>query len=156
MVDTKKSLYRLPKQGKIFGVCAGLADFFDMDVTLMRVIFVVLAFVSAGAMVLLYIILAIILPVSYAVDGQETAYSKASISGEDMGEKVGQLGHELNDKRVVYGARNYFGLGLVILGIWLLLVQFVPQLFDFRWDFVWPTLLIFAGLLIILRRGYGK
>lgn len=156
MVDTKKSLYRLPKQGKIFGVCAGLADFFDMDVTLMRVIFVVLAFATGGAMVLLYIILAIILPVSYVIEGQETTYSKTSISGVDMGEKVGQLGHELNDKRVVSGARNYVGLGLVILGIWLLLVQLVPQLFDFRWDFMWPILLIFAGLLVILRRGYGK
>lgn len=61
---TKKTLYRLPKQGKIAGVCAGLADYFDMDVTLMRVLFVVAAFVTGGFGILLYIILAIILPVS--------------------------------------------------------------------------------------------
>ena len=61
---TKKTLYRLPKQGKIAGVCAGLADYFDMDVTLMRVLFVVAAFVTGGFGLLLYIILAIILPVS--------------------------------------------------------------------------------------------
>lgn len=59
---TKKTLYRLPKQGKIAGVCAGLADYFDMDVTLMRVLFVVGACIS-GIGLLLYIVLAIILPV---------------------------------------------------------------------------------------------
>lgn len=61
---TKKTLYRLPRQGKIAGVCAGLADYFDMDVTLMRVLFVVAAFITGGAGILLYIVLAIILPVS--------------------------------------------------------------------------------------------
>jgi phage shock protein PspC (stress-responsive transcriptional regulator) len=60
---TKKTLYRIPKNGIIAGVCAGLADYFNMDVTLMRVLFVVGAFIS-GLGLLLYIILAIILPVS--------------------------------------------------------------------------------------------
>lgn len=58
----KKTLYRIPKDGKIAGVCAGLADYFDMDVTLMRVLFVAGAFLT-GIGILLYIVLALILPV---------------------------------------------------------------------------------------------
>lgn len=143
MVDTKKSLYRLPKQGKIFGVCAGLADYFDMDVTLMRVVFVVLAFATGGAVVLLYIILAIVLPV--AGEGDDT-----------IGEKVERLSKDLGDKKVIFRARNYMGLTLIILGAWLLLCQFYPQLFNFRWDYIWPILLIFAGFMIIVRRGHDR
>ena len=60
---TKKTLYRIPKNGMIAGVCAGLADYFDMDVTLMRVIFVAGALLT-GIGLLLYIILALVLPVS--------------------------------------------------------------------------------------------
>jgi phage shock protein PspC (stress-responsive transcriptional regulator) len=60
---TKKTLYRIPKDGKIAGVCAGLADYFDMDVTLMRVLFVVGAFLgSAGFWI--YLILILVMPVS--------------------------------------------------------------------------------------------
>ena len=36
-------LYRIPRSGKVFGVCAGLADYFGFDVTVTRVI-VVLGF----------------------------------------------------------------------------------------------------------------
>lgn len=46
---------------KIFGVCSGLADYFEMDPTIMRVIFLV-AFLIFGTGLLLYIILAIIMP----------------------------------------------------------------------------------------------
>ena len=46
---------------KIFGVCSGLAEYFDMDTTIMRVIFL-FAFLAFGSGLLLYLILAIVLP----------------------------------------------------------------------------------------------
>ena len=46
---------------KIFGVCSGLANYFDMDPTVMRVIFLV-AFFFFGFGILLYLILAIAMP----------------------------------------------------------------------------------------------
>ena len=143
MANNKKSLYRLPKEGKIFGVCAGLAEFFDMDVTLMRVIFIIMAFATGGAVVFLYIILAIVLPVA----------------GEDynsVSEKVDKLGSDLRDNKIMFRTRNYIGLALVMIGLWLLLAQVFPQLFDIRWNYIWPSLLIFTGLMVIVRRGYDK
>lgn len=134
----KKSLYRLPKQGKISGVCAGLADFFGIDVTLIRLIFVVLALITGGGVVILYIILSIILPVDNTND--------------TISEKVQKLGKDLNNSNVIGRMRNYFGVGLLLLGIWLLVGQLFPQWFDLRWEYVWPTLLIFIGLIIIFRR----
>lgn len=138
MATTGKTLRRLPKQGQIAGVCAGLAEYFDIDVTLMRVIFVILAFASGGGMVIAYLILAIVLP----VDKEDDTIS----------EKIDTLGKELQDNRHVGYVRNFFGIGLLILGAWLLLVQFFPEWLSFRWDYVWPIVLIFAGILILTKR----
>ena len=46
---------------KIFGVCSGLANYFAMDPTVMRLIFLV-AFFAFGTGLLLYLILALIMP----------------------------------------------------------------------------------------------
>jgi phage shock protein PspC (stress-responsive transcriptional regulator) len=46
---------------KLFGVCSGLADYFAMDATVMRLIFLV-AFFAFGTGLLLYVILAFIMP----------------------------------------------------------------------------------------------
>lgn len=55
----KKRLVK--KEKKIFGVCSGLGDYFDIDPTVVRVIFLasVLLF---GTGLLLYLILAIVMP----------------------------------------------------------------------------------------------
>lgn len=46
---------------KIFGVCSGLANYFDMDATMMRLIFVA-AFLTFGMGLLIYVIMAMIMP----------------------------------------------------------------------------------------------
>ncbi len=48
---------------KIAGVCAGLADYFDIDPTIVRVVWL-LAVLCAGTGLLLYIILWIVLPLA--------------------------------------------------------------------------------------------
>ena len=141
MTNTNRPLKRIPSEGQIAGVCAGLAEYFELDVTLMRVIFVVLAFITGGGMILLYIILALVLPVS-----------GSSYAGEDFSKKAHDLGSDLHKSKGVYYLRNYLGFGLLVFGVWLLLVQFFPQWIVFRWDFVWPVILIFVGFLIIIRK----
>ena len=59
----KKQLMRSGRDKKIAGVCAGVAHYFDMDPTIVRVIWGVLAF-AYGAGVVAYIILWIIAPVA--------------------------------------------------------------------------------------------
>jgi phage shock protein C len=60
-----KRLMRSSRDKKLGGVCAGLADYFDLDPTLVRVLWL-LAFFCAGAGFLAYIILWIVLPVAPA------------------------------------------------------------------------------------------
>jgi|SRR5271166_2697898 len=62
-VVAPKRLMRSSTDKKIGGVCAGLADYFDMDPTLVRVIWL-LAILFAGTGLLIYIILWIVLPLA--------------------------------------------------------------------------------------------
>lgn len=48
----------------LFGVCGGLAEYFGMDSTIIRIIFVTLLILGVGTPVLIYIILAIVMPSS--------------------------------------------------------------------------------------------
>jgi phage shock protein C len=50
---------------KILGVCAWLAHKFDLDVTGLRLVFVIATFVGFGSPILLYIILALVKPKYY-------------------------------------------------------------------------------------------
>ena len=59
-MDMQKKLYRV-NEGKIFaGICTGFAEYANMDVTLVRVLWVVLALFGAG--LILYIILIFVIP----------------------------------------------------------------------------------------------
>ncbi len=58
-----KRLTRSIDDKMIAGVCAGLADYFDMDPTLVRVAYVLLSFLMVGFPgLILYIILAVVIP----------------------------------------------------------------------------------------------
>lgn len=58
-----KRLMRSGRDQKIAGVCAGVANYLDIDPTIVRVVWGVLAF-AYGAGILAYIILWMIAPVS--------------------------------------------------------------------------------------------
>jgi phage shock protein PspC (stress-responsive transcriptional regulator) len=139
-----KRLYRLPKSGVIAGVCAGLAEYFRMDVTLMRVIFVILTLASGGFGILVYLILAIIMPTSEAT-------VSAHVTGKEFGDSISSLAGEFQDGGGANRLRNFFGLALILLGSWLLLVQFFPSWLSLNWSIVWPVVLILFGLFVLAR-----
>jgi phage shock protein C len=71
----RRRLVRRPAEGKIGGVCAGLAEYFDTDVALVRAAWVVLS-IWPGAVVLgiiAYIAAWILTPRAEAADGTVTA-----------------------------------------------------------------------------------
>ena len=57
----KKKLYRSEKDYKIAGVCGGIAEYFDVDSTLVRLLTVIFVLLG-GAGVVVYIIAWIIIP----------------------------------------------------------------------------------------------
>ena len=57
----KKKLYTSDTDKKIAGVCGGIAEYFNIDATLVRLIFVFLG-LSGGSGLLFYIIAAVVMP----------------------------------------------------------------------------------------------
>ena len=55
-----KKMYKVKRNGWICGVCAGVAEYFDIDVSLVRIAWAVATFMWIG--LLLYFVAAIILP----------------------------------------------------------------------------------------------
>lgn len=71
-----KRLYLIMDGAYIGGVCNGIAAYFDVDVTLVRAVFVILAFLTKGAWVLIYFILMMVIPIA------KTSEQKAEARGE--------------------------------------------------------------------------
>jgi phage shock protein C len=55
---------------KIFGVCGGLAKYFDLDPSMIRLLYVILCLASFGAGFILYILLAILVPDDRMINAQ--------------------------------------------------------------------------------------
>ena len=61
MSENEKKLYRVEEGKMLGGVCAGLAEYFSIDVTLVRLAWVLFS-VFAGCGLLVYIIALIVMP----------------------------------------------------------------------------------------------
>ena len=60
MIDTKR-IYKSETDKRIWGVCGGLAQYFNVDPTLVRLLFIVLTLIG-GPGVIIYIILGLVMP----------------------------------------------------------------------------------------------
>jgi len=79
-----KKLIRLENQKMIGGVCAGLADYLDIDISLVRILFVAVGIMSAFIpMILFYIIAWIIIPAGVIVTVKEKPDLKAEQPDKD-------------------------------------------------------------------------
>ncbi|MCP4633104.1 MAG: PspC domain-containing protein [candidate division Zixibacteria bacterium] len=129
----QRSLYKSKDKKIIGGVCAGLGEYFNIDITIVRLIFVLLA-LSGGQMILVYILGWIIIPSAK----EEVVNAENEMSEEEFNRQKG------NNRNVI------FGLILVILGGGFLLENFHIW---YWWNFgkLWPVLIITLGVLILTR-----
>ena len=85
-MNTQKRLYRSTKDRMLAGVCGGIAEYLDVDPTLVRLVFVALTFLG-GPGIVIYIALMLIVPEN---PGYESGYSEkpkraADIVSEEAG-----------------------------------------------------------------------
>jgi len=59
---SRTRFYRDKRHGKIFGVCAGIADYTGFDVSLVRICFLAAMFMSGGGILPFYFIAAMVTP----------------------------------------------------------------------------------------------
>jgi phage shock protein C len=141
----EKKLYRSTSDKMIGGVAGGLANYFNIDATLVRVLFVVATLFHGGGLIA-YIILWIVIPQKpYQIPGlntqQETDNSQNSFSGNADGTV------SINNQKSNTGS-TWIGIVMILLGGLFLLDNFLPR-FDFG-DY-WPIILIGLGIGLILK-----
>ena len=155
----KSRLERSNTNRVIGGVCGGIAEYLAVDATLVRVVFVFTAFITAGLFVLGYIVLLVLMP----QPGQAAPFTTSSPpAATDTTARMDATSSEVAPATVtpvdpaVHAAeaerrRMAFGYILIALGIAFLLSN--AGVFRFvQWQFLWPVVLIGIGVLFLVQR----
>jgi phage shock protein PspC (stress-responsive transcriptional regulator) len=84
-MNSPKRLYRNSSSGRIAGVCAGIADFLDADVTVVRLVWVILSIVPGGFIggIVAYVAAWLIMPDSNAPATSEPGARRLARSRTD-------------------------------------------------------------------------
>lgn len=156
-----KQIYRSTNERIIGGVAGGMADYLDLDVVLVRLLWVFFAFMGVGIPV--YIVAWIIIPAEpYSGAGRyykgTGSVDREAAAGSD--ENEGFEENDTDDKKgfpggretVRYRTNQAIGIFLVIVGI-AFLIRETFQMDIFR--YVWPVLLVLLGGYILFNDKRG-
>lgn len=146
-----KKLYRSYKDKMLGGVAGGLAEYFSIDPTLVRLIFVISLFVG-GAGIIAYIILWIVVPEEpyvFATSGPAAEKKENAESGnsavnewQQSQQQYYQAMTEQKHKR-----SSVLGIILIIFGALFLLFNFIPRI---HFGDFWSLILIAIGIGLLL------
>lgn len=152
---TTKKMYRKTDDCIIAGVCGGLADYFEIDETLVRIIFLILT-IGGGSGILLYLVLWLVIPKEGKENKNVNWEENVKEFADDVSNKAKTVAKEFKKEIKVEKIKtekrqgSFFGLLLILWGGILLIDRLAPMLI--RWDYVWPGILIFLGGYLMLRR----
>ena len=82
MTETYKRLYRSRNERMIAGVCGGIAEYFNIDPTLVRLVFVFAA-LAGGPGLIAYLIMLIVVPEEPSASTQTVDAVAQPVSGND-------------------------------------------------------------------------
>lgn len=150
-----KRLYRSRRDAVIAGVCGGLAEYFGVDPSLVRLSVLLTVFLG-GAGVVVYLVAWLIVPAN-PEQKPSPAFDRNQKIKEDVVEELRRVGGEIADRvegsiedvesRPERRSAVFAGLFLIILGAAFLFKNLIPWL-DF--DKLWPLLLIVMGVLLLV------
>ncbi len=149
MTDAQpKRLTRSSTERILAGICGGIGQYFNIDPTIVRIIFVVLA-LSGGIGIGLYIALWIIMPQEGATVtsiGERVQSFQSDVKGT-----AERITTETRGTRTGDG-RRWFAVTLILVGGIALAQRLLPWPL-FRWEVFWPGVVILLGLLLIFKRS---
>jgi phage shock protein PspC (stress-responsive transcriptional regulator) len=140
----------------IAGVCGGLADYFDVDSSLIRLA-VLFIFLFQGVGLIAYIIAWLIMseepikneykmPDDYYIENtREEKQENFTSTSEKKSEEEYYQKYQKNNKSDS-NRRKLFAFIMIIVGSIFLIDIWIPELY---WEKYWPLILIAAGLLLL-------
>jgi phage shock protein PspC (stress-responsive transcriptional regulator) len=143
-----RRLYKSPSERVISGVAGGVAEYLDVDPSIVRIVWALLALITGGVFFVLYIVMWIVVP-----EGAEAPVMPA----EGADPVTGQPGdgspstwsaQPVRRARRSSGSGSWvFGLILIGLGLYFLARQYWPGI---DVDRLWPLGLVLLGILLLL------
>lgn len=152
-------LYRIVNGKVVGGVAGGLAEYFGMDPTIIRIIFILLTLMG-GSGILIYLILWIVVPEKYNIYPPYTAPYTRPENFTSPGSGVGETYEgftagttppptiDVTGSGKKYDGGLIAGLVMILIGSFFLFERFIPSI-NFS-DF-WPLLLVLIGIIMIFR-----
>ena len=141
-----RKLYRSEKDKWIAGVLGGLAEYLDVDSTILRIAYIVFTLASAGAGAIGYILAVIIIP------KPPMGHQPPSTAATEGGPTPRSETSSPQNARRSNNAPMVVGLILVGLGVLFLFNNFI----DIHWHLFWPAILIVIGLVLLGRALMGE
>lgn len=144
----EKKLYRIKnRESMLGGVSQGLAEYFSIDVTLIRVLFVLLFFTPVPSFIA-YLILWVVLPTKYDYGFAEAPDNSNDInfqSGDYSSTNFSTMSRNRQNNNLVGGAV------LIVLGVIFSFKTFFHiNLFHYIGQ-LWPLILVGLGVWLIVR-----
>lgn len=141
-----KRIYRVQQNKVIAGIATGIGDYFSLDPTIIRLLFVFMAFFG-GTGIIIYIILWIIMPNESELkdSGKAAIYSNV----QEMKQVAIQTADSFtrNTKR---DSKSMWAIILVVVGFLVLVDNF--GFFSIDIEKLWPIVFIILGIFILKKR----
>jgi len=133
MTEQRRRLFRSQTNKVIAGVCGGLAEYLNVDTTIIRLLWVLLTLLG-GSGIILYVIAFFIVP-----------------------ERPFEIGEAPAPVKSEFGSARFFGILFVAAGVVLLLdnldILSFCRIWDTAWEFVLPGILMLSGVYLLTKRS---
>ena len=146
----QNKLYRSQTEKMLGGVCGGLSKYLNIDVTIVRLFFIVLTFLG-GFGPLIYFIMWIVVPLE---NYTYTDSHPERFDGEDIKERAGMVRDDFISavKQPNQNAARLIGFALIAVGrIYLVHQLKIPWLSWLNSGVIWATLILLAGIALLIR-----
>lgn len=140
-----KKLYR-SDDAVMAGVCAGIAEYLDLDSVVVRILAVLLGISSLGLAAVAYVILALVLPKHVVVAPETIPCAPVAASGAPCSPQqpcAGVAGGKRRFSPVLSRVCLWAGVALLFFGATALIDAAVTNV---HWYQLWPMVLVAAGL----------
>lgn len=152
-----KKLYRSTRNKMIGGVCGGIAEYFEVDPTLIRLAFVLIVF-AGGAGILAYIIMWIVVPTEPIDFNASRVYTTPPPQNANMDPNATVENPEIKPQDPNYRAYGdpyvkknnagwFFGIVLVVIGTFLL---FENMFHWMHFHDIFPLIFIIGGIMLLI------
>jgi phage shock protein PspC (stress-responsive transcriptional regulator) len=141
------NLHRSVKNKILGGVCGGLGEFFRVDPTVVRIIFILIT-IFAGSGIFIYLLLWLLIPSQKNIGVISEDTIKESF--EEMKDRASTFAHDISHSTNHKSNRSLWAVLIILLGFFFLL-QNLGIISAFSMDHTWPILLIILGLFIIYK-----